>query len=76
MDERDADKRQNNIETLKQERGVKIKPIDEKTANAQLANKEDRENKNNVQRMYKMLRQQQEVEKNNNEWWKKYKLIK
>ena len=76
VDERDADKRQNNIETLKRERGAKINPIDEKTANAQLANKEDRENKNNVQRMYKMLRQQQEVEKNNNEWWKKYKLIK
>ena len=76
VDESDADKRQNNIETLKRERGAKINPIDEKTANAQLANKEDRENKNNVQRMYKMLRQQQEVEKNNNEWWKKYKLIK
>ena len=76
VDESDADKRQNNIETLKRERGAKINPIDEKTANAQLANKQDRENKNNVQRMYKMLRQQQEVEKNNNEWWKKYKLIK
>lgn len=76
VDERDADKHQNNIETLKLERGAKINPIDEKTANAQLANKRDRENKYNVQRMYKLLRQQQEVEKNNNEWWKKYKLIK
>ena len=29
-----------------------------------------------VEEFYKSIREQQEVEKNNNEWWKKYKLIK
>ena len=76
VDEKDAVKYQKNIESIKHERGVQIKPTDEKTAMNELSNKKDRQNKYDVQRMYTMIRQQEQVEKNNNEWWKKYKLIK
>jgi len=76
VDEKDAIKYQKNIESIKQERGIKIKPIDEKTAMNELSIKKDKENKYDVQRMYTMMRQQEQVEKNNNDWWKKYKLIK
>ena len=41
-----------------------------------LGDKQRIENKNNVERMYKLIKQQEQVEKINTEWWKKYKLIK
>ena len=76
VDERDADKRQTSFDTLKHERETKITPLDQATANARLQEQERQLREQGVQRMYKMMRQQEQVEKNNQEWWKKYKLLK
>ena len=76
VDERDADKRQTSFDTLKHERETKISPLDQAAANARLQQQERQLREQGVQRMYKMMRQQEQVEKNNQEWWKKYKLLK
>ena len=76
VDERDADKRQITFDTLKHERGIKIDPLDQSAANARLQQQERLQREQGVQRMYKMMRQQEQVEENNKEWWKKYKLLK
>ena len=41
-----------------------------------ISTKHEIDNKGNIQRMYKLLKQQEQVEKNNMEWWQKFKLIK
>ena len=76
VDERDADKRQTSFDTLKHERGATITPLDQATANAKLQHQERQHREEGVQRMYNILRQQEQIEKNNQEWWKKYKLLK
>ena len=76
VDERDADKRQTSFDTLKHERGATINPLDQATANARLQQLEIQQREEGVQRMYNILRQQEQIEKNNQEWWKKYKLLK
>lgn len=76
VNEKDALERQYSMDQIKAERGMKIQPIDEKEAKNIVNSRHREENKNNVQRMYKLIKQQEEVKKNNNEWWKKYKLIK
>tara|TARA_B100000902_G_scaffold396193_1_gene456572 strand:+ start:2789 stop:3685 length:897 start_codon:yes stop_codon:yes gene_type:complete len=76
VDEKSALENRMNYDAIKSERGKKITPISEKEAINMLGDKQKMENKNNVERMYKLIKQQEEVEKKNIEWWKKYKLIK
>lgn len=65
-----------NYSSIKAEHGKKIAPLNEKDAINMLGDRQKIENKNNVERMYKLIKQQEEVEKKNVEWWKKYKLLK
>lgn len=76
VDERDADKRQTTFDVIKHERGTTITPLDERTAIAKLSEEHTIKKREDVERMYNILRQQEQVEKNNQEWWKKYKLLK
>lgn len=74
--EEDAILKHNNLDTIKRERGMEIDPIDQEQSIRMLNKKKDRENRNDTTRIYKLIKQQEEVEKNNNEWWKRYKLLK
>jgi len=74
--EKDALDRQYSLDTIKQERGVKIAPISEKQSRDIILTKQQQDNNKNVHRMYKLVKQQEEVEKSNMNWWNKYKLIK
>ena len=76
VDERDADKRQTTFDIIKHERGTTITPLDERTAITKLNEEHSSKKREDIERMYNMLRQQEQVEKNNQEWWKKYKLLK
>lgn len=76
VDEKSALENRLTYDAIKSERGKKITPISEKEALNMLGDKQRIENKNNVERMYKLIKQQEQVEKINTEWWKKYKLIK
>ena len=76
VDEKSALENRMNYDAIKCERGKKITPISEKEGLNMLYDSQIVENKNNVERMYKLIKQQEQVEKNNIEWWKKYKLIK
>ena len=74
--EQDAILKQNNLDTIKRERGMEIEPIHEEQSIRMLNKKKDRDNKNDTTRIYRLIKQQEEVEKNNNEWWKRHKLSK
>ena len=74
--EEDAILKNNNLDTIKRERGMEIDPIDQEQSIRMLNKKKDRDNRNDTTRIYKLIKQQEEVEKNNNEWWKRYKLLK
>ena len=74
--EEDAILKHNNLDTIKRERGMEIDPIDQEQSIRMLNKKKDRDNRNDTTRIYKLIKQQEEVEKNNNEWWKRYKLLK
>ena len=74
--EEDAILKHNNLDTIKRERGIEIDPIDEEQSMTMLNKKKDRDNRNDTKRIYRLIKQQEEVEKNNNEWWKRYKLLK
>lgn len=76
VDEKSALENRMSYDAIKSERGKKIAPVSEKDAINMLDDRQKLENKNNVERMYKLIKQQEQVEKNNIEWWKKYKLIK
>lgn len=74
--EEDAILKHNNLDTIKRERGMEIDPIDQEQSIRMLNKKKDRDNRNDTTRIYKLIKQQEQVEKNNNEWWKRYKLLK
>ena len=74
--EEDAILKHNNLDTIKRERGMEIDPIDQEQSIRMLNKKKDRDNRNDTTRIYKIIKQQEQVEKNNNEWWKRYKLLK
>ena len=76
VDEKSALDRQYSLDSIKKERGMKISPISEKESMKMMSTKHEVDNRQNVERMYKLLKQQEEIEKNNMEWWQKYKLIK
>ena len=76
VDEKSALDRQYSFDSIKKERGMKISPITEKESIKIMSTKHEVDNRQNVERMYKLLKQQEEVEKNNMQWWQKYKLIK
>lgn len=74
--EKDAFDRHHTLDTIKQERGAKIEPLSKKQSHEIILNKKQQDNDKNVHRIYNLLKQQEEVEKNNMNWWNKYKLIK
>lgn len=74
--EEDAILKHNNLDTIKRERGMEIDPMDQEQSIRMLNKKKDRDNQNDTKRIYRLIKQQEEVEKNNNEWWKRYKLLK
>ena len=76
VDEKSVLDRQYSLDSIKKERGMKISPITEKESIKMMSTKHEVDNRQNVERMYKLLKQQEEVEKNNMQWWQKYKLIK
>ena len=76
VNEEDALIKHNNLDSIKQERGMKIQPITEEESNTILNKKKYMENKNDTNRIYKLMKQQEEVERNNIEWWKRHKLLK
>ena len=67
--------KQYSLESIKRERAMKIIPVSETEANQIFIDRKDKENRNNVDRMYRLIKEQEETERNNNNWWKKYKLL-
>ena len=72
-------KKFNNIESLRNHRNsehINNKPLSQEEANSYLNNKNKIEEEKNIKIAYKIARQEEEVEKANESWWKSLRLLK
>uniref|UniRef100_A0A6C0KI50 J domain-containing protein n=1 Tax=viral metagenome TaxID=1070528 RepID=A0A6C0KI50_9ZZZZ len=52
-----------------------LKPLNKKEANDYLSQREQEENKNDIRKIYKIIKQDEEYNKCNNTWWSKLKQL-
>ena len=68
-------KKYKNVNELQMDRSLKIKPMSTEESNKYLDMNKESELRNDIERAYKIARQDENVKKINNNWWSKLKQL-
>jgi hypothetical protein len=68
-------KKYKNVNELQMDRSLKIKPMSTEESNKYLDMNKESELRNDIERAYKLARQDENVKKINNNWWSKLKQL-